>query len=84
MRIGRTTDNDWRMPWTEEPGRLWSIKNSVGDMLTVIVNTKNEAATVKVPLDFVGAEVTDLMTGKTVVPTASMDMEPYGYFLFRK
>ena len=61
-----------------------TFKNSLDEKLTVIVNTKNEAATVKVPLDFVGVEVTDLMTGGTTTPTASMEMDPYEYFIFRK
>jgi len=53
-------------------------------MLTVMVNTKNEAATVRVPLDFIGKEVTDLMTGETIVPTMEMAMEPYQYYILRK
>lgn len=61
-----------------------TFKNSKNEMVVVMVNTKNEDATVKVPLDFVGIEVTDLMTGTTVVPTASMDMGPYQYYIFRK
>ena len=61
-----------------------TYKNSIDEVFVVIVNTKNEKATVKVPLDIVGKEVTDLMTGKTVVPQASIDMEPYQYFLYRK
>lgn len=61
-----------------------TYKNSVGDVLVVMVNTKNEAATVKVPLDIVGKKVTDLMTGNTVTPEASIDMEPYEYFIYRK
>ena len=61
-----------------------TYKNSKGEMLTVMVNTKNEAATVRVPLDFVGKEVTDLMTGETVVPTMEMAMEPYQYYILRR
>lgn len=61
-----------------------TYKNSVGDVLVVIVNTKNEAATVRVPLDVVGKKVTDLMTGSTVTPEASIDMEPYQYLIYRK
>lgn len=61
-----------------------TYKNSVGDVLVVMINTKNEAATVKVPLDIVGKKVTDLMTGNTVTPEASIDMEPYEYFIYRK
>ncbi len=61
-----------------------TYKNSVGDVLVVMVNTKNEAATVKVPLDIVGKKVTDLMTGSTVTPETSIDMEPYQYLIYRK
>ena len=61
-----------------------TYKNSVGDVLVVMVNTKNEAATVRVPLDLVGKKVTDLMTGNTVTPEASIDMEPYQYLIYRK
>lgn len=61
-----------------------TFKNSVGDVLVVMVNTKNENATVKVPLDLVGKECTDLMTGAKVVPEASLDMEPYQYCIYRK
>jgi len=61
-----------------------TYKNSVGDVLVVMVNTKNEAATVRVPLDVVGKKVTDLMTGNTVTPEASIDMEPYQYLIYRK
>lgn len=61
-----------------------TYKNSVGDVLVVMVNTKNEAATVRVPLDVVGKKVTDLMTGSTVTPEASIDMEPYQYLIYRK
>jgi glycosidase len=61
-----------------------TYKNSKGEMLTVMVNTKNEAATVRVPLDFIGKEVTDLMTGETIVPTMEMAMEPYQYYILRK
>lgn len=61
-----------------------TYKNSVGDVLVVMINTKNEAATVKVPLDIVGKKVTDLMSGNTVTPEASIDMEPYEYFIYRK
>jgi hypothetical protein len=61
-----------------------TYKNSKGEMLTVMVNTKNEAATVRVPLDFIGKEVTDLMTGETIVPTMEMAMEPYQYYILRR
>ena len=61
-----------------------TFKNSIGEIFVVIVNTKNESAAVKVPLDIVGKEVTDLMTGQTVTPEASIDMEPYQYLLYRK
>ena len=61
-----------------------TFTNSIDEVFVVIVNTKNEKATVKVPLAVVGKEVTDLMTGKTVVPEASIEMEPYQYFLYRK
>lgn len=61
-----------------------TFTNSKGEVLVVMVNTKNEAATVKVPLSIVGSEVTDLMTGATVVPAASIEMEPYQYFIYRK
>jgi hypothetical protein len=49
-----------------------------------MVNTKNEKATVKVPLAIAGKEVTDLMTGETVVAATAIDMEPYQYLLYRK
>ncbi len=61
-----------------------TFTNSIDEVFVVIVNTKNEKATVKVPLAVVGKEVTDLMTGKTVVPEASIDLEPYQYLLYRK
>ena len=61
-----------------------TFTNSIDEVFVVMVNTKNEKATVKVPLAIVGKEVTDLMTGKTVVPEASIEMEPYQYFLYRK
>ena len=61
-----------------------TFTNSIDEVFVVMVNTKNEKATVKVPLAVVGKEVTDLMTGKTVVPEASIEMEPYQYFLYRK
>lgn len=58
--------------------------NSIGESLVVMVNTKNEKATVKVPLAVAGKEVTDLMTGETVVAATAIDMEPYQYFIYRK
>ena len=61
-----------------------TFKNSKGEVFVVIVNTKNEKATVKVPLDIVGKTVTDLMTGKTATPQSSIEMEPYQYFLYRR
>ena len=58
--------------------------NSIGESFVVMVNTKNEKATVKVPLAVAGKEVTDLMTGETVVAATAIDMEPYQYLLYRK
>lgn len=61
-----------------------TFTNSKGDILVIMVNTKNETATVKVPLGIVDKKVTDLISGKTVTPKASIEMEPYEYFIYRK
>ena len=61
-----------------------TFTNSIGETLVVMVNTKNEKGTVKVPLAVAGKEVTDLMTGKTVVAETAIDMEPYQYLIYRK
>lgn len=61
-----------------------TFQNSKGEVLVVMVNTKNETATVKVPLAVVGKEVTDLMTGNKVTAASAIDMEPYQYIIYRK
>jgi hypothetical protein len=61
-----------------------TFKNSVDESLVVMVNTKNEKATVKVPLAIAGKEVTDLMTGSKIVAESAIDMEPYQYLIYRK
>lgn len=61
-----------------------TFTNSIDEALVVMVNTKNEKATVNVPFAIAGMEVTDLMTGQKVVAESSIDLDPYQYLIYRK
>ena len=61
-----------------------TFTNSIDEALVVMVNTKNEKATVNVPFAIAGMEVTDLMTDQKVVAESSIDLDPYQYLIYRK
>lgn len=61
-----------------------TFTNSIDEALVVMVNTKNEKATVNVPFAIAGMEVTDLMTGQKVVAESAIDLDPYQYLIYRK
>ena len=70
---------------TYETGKVASLYHAAGEKgLFVMVNTSNEAQTVKVPIERTGDRVKNLLNGEvTTLPTA-LTLEAYQYFIWEK
>ena len=53
-----------------------------GHTMLVMVNTSGEERTVKTPIALAGSTMTDLLTGASVTPDASLTLPAYGYIIY--
>ena len=68
-----------------ETGKVASFYRAQGDKgLFVVVNTSNEALTVKTPIERVGNQVKNLMNNEATTLPAALPLEPYQYCIWEK
>lgn len=68
-----------------ETGKVASFYRTDGKKgLFVVVNTSNEAQTIKTPIERVGNRVKNLMDNETTTLSAALAVEPYQYLIWEK
>lgn len=70
---------------TYETGKVASLYHTAGDKgLFVVVNTSNEAQTMKIPIERTGDRVKNLLTNEVTTLPAALTLEAYQYYIWEK
>lgn len=70
---------------TYDTGKAATVYRASGDeAVLIVVNTSNEAETIKVPIERVGDRVKNLMDNEVMTLPVSLTLEPYQYYIWKK